>query len=373
MIFNKQKKSKQLSLVYIVNALQKEKIGDNDALEEIKLDLQENIPLSQKKVECLKEGICKLKEIKSQTKSKTDLPKDVESKKNIKSKKEKLLKKPRFGNIWGRKNKKIKNTEPQLSRQENSDVNKHPNENNLLRDEVKLSPPEQIITHDSKINHKINDEQKRTGFSKFLNIKKKSQKVAKKPTQNEVLDLPSPESDKIIEKVVDIKDTTSFTDPNKTETKIMSQIDHKLPDSHQAQELEFNVEQSHNVNTNPLNEESTYRFEKSHSHIKHVLDDLNKEKELLKTDIEEAKQLDDIKQLLTELSKEKEQLKTNVDEIKLRFNVKPLVKKYDGIEQRLQSATDILYSIQSDIYERIREIRILRKDLSAIKEDLSSL
>jgi hypothetical protein len=367
MIFGKQKKSKQLSLVHIVNALQKEKIGDNDFLEEIKLDLQEDIPLSQKKVEYLKEEVRKLKEIKSQNKSKTDLPKDIELKKNVKPKKEKRTKKSRFDNILGRKNKKTsEDIGSQLSKPQNTDMDNQANECDLLQSEIKSNPQEQLTN--SKIVTKNYDKQKRTGFFKLLSIKKKPHNVNKKLIQNETQSLSSQELENT-SNIADFKDAVNLVASGKTET---IQMNHDLPDLPDSQELEKNVEETLNAATKPLNE-STYKLEKSYGNIKHVIDDLNKDKELLKTDIEEAKQLDDIKQLLQELSKEKEQLKTNVDEIKRRFNVRPLVKKYDDIEQRLQSATDTLYSIQSDIYERIREIRILRKDLSAIKEDLSSL
>lgn len=376
-MFNKQKKSKHFSLLHIISALEKEKIGDHDLLEEIKLDLEENIPLSPKKVEYLKEGIRKLKEIKNETKLKTATSeKDTETRKSIKPQKKKSVKKPWFGNNFGRKNKDLKDTKSQLStKSQNSEINKQADEKNFLPDMAKPNVTEQSERHKSKNSKKISGAQKKASFFKFLSKKKKPQQENDKLLQNDVMDIDIQKPDKNIKNNDD--NSKNITRQDKTVNGAVCDIDYELPNLDYTPELETSVGQTTHTfkaDTNPISEDLPHRFEESHvGGIKQVLDELNKEKEMLRTDIEETKQLDDIKQLLEELSKEKEQLRTNVEEVKSRFSTKPLVEKYDKIERRLQLATDVLYSIQSDIYERIREIRILRKDLSAIKDTLGSL
>ncbi|MBS3923157.1 MAG: hypothetical protein KGZ37_08445 [Nitrosarchaeum sp.] len=62
---NNSKPTKKEILIKLIEKLEQINLGDNEKLEDIKLELQEDIPLSLQKKEYLKELIKKLKENKN--------------------------------------------------------------------------------------------------------------------------------------------------------------------------------------------------------------------------------------------------------------------------------------------------------------------
>lgn len=62
---NNSKPTKKEILIKLIEKLEQVNLGDNEKLEDIKLELQEDIPLSLQKKEYLKELIKKLKESKN--------------------------------------------------------------------------------------------------------------------------------------------------------------------------------------------------------------------------------------------------------------------------------------------------------------------
>lgn len=339
-MFARQKRSKEVSLLKIINALQKEKIGNYEYLEEIKLDLEERIPLTQKKIEYLKTCIPLLKEEKAKTKIESESKQNLKEDTKTMKQNNQSIKKSMFGRVFSKKRKEADSLQPST---QNPDMMKRDDMLKLTSSAMKDDEPEQ--------NQDNIETKKKSVFFKLFNKEKHDKKISSQKT------IQSNDASNNLSKSDDSPNESNTADEiSKIETQEKTLDDTVMRTVSQ--------EDSSNIIDEP---------KKPQHRIKQVLDEINKETEMLRTDIEEARQLNDIKELLREISREKERLKANVEEIKTRFSVKPLVKKYDELEQRLQLSADSLYSIQSNIYERIKEIRILRKELSIIKEDLDSL
>ena len=334
-IFTKKKQSKGQTeqLLEIIKKIDSINVDDPEYLEEIKLDIQEGIPLSEKKLEYLRTMIKQLKnnvenvnqeELKNQNTSTND--KDSELKPKSK-KKFKLFSKGKNSH-----SSKTENT----SSLKDKNLSRH-DENN--KSEKKFSFFKKKTSSKSK-NSKKNKE------NKFLTI------FSKKPKKQKL---------------------ESAMDANLDAEKEQNNEKKEQTESASGQIIEQQSGQTAILEIPSKNDKKTDSIESDsqESNIEKTLDELDVDDNDFQT--KQELELHEIKKIINAIEEEKAALSDDVNNVKSNHNYKKFISRFDELQINLDTASSGLYSVQSIVYKRLKEIRKLKADLTSLKDEIEEL
>lgn len=338
---------KSQQLVRIICKLEALKIGNVEQLEDIKLDLEEDIPLTEQKKEYLRKLIVEFKEHVKITRQnqeqnskviKLDTIPNIVSNDNVKIKKHNKKSFSLF--------KKEKNKDTKTQTEKRKLFGKVFNQNRESSQEMKVS------SVNSKKDESLPVPQKKKTFSNFF-----IRKISKKQTVEQLPDTKNEEHD------VENKSNSNKSIMHSIESQVNS-VDSNPQDQH------ISLDSRGNDHTNNIAQLET---------LQSKLQEYNDKDSEYIPDSDEFQtrqnlELEDIKQIIQHIRSEKNTLQNDIDKTKSYYtNITKLFFRYENLEKSLDSARSGLDAIQSTVYHRLKEIRNLKKELAFLKEELSTL
>ena len=334
-IFNKKKQSKGQTeqLLEIIKKIDSINVDDPEYLEEIKLDIQEGIPLSEKKLEYLRTMIKQLKnnttiinqeELKVQNTSHED-----------KNSKLKSASKKKFGIFSKNKN----------SQQSKSETVSSIKDENLRQTDENNKPEKKFSFFKKKKLSNSKDSQKNKENKILTIFSKKHKKPMIKPSMDIDLDADHEKNDETKEQM---ESKSEQTIEHQSKQTTILEIPSKI--NEQTNDAELDTQKSNIENTSDESDIDENDFQ-----------------------IKQELELHEIKKIIDAIEEEKDALSADVDTVKSNHNYKKFISRFDELQINLDTASSGLYSVQSIVYKRLKEIRKLKTDLTSLKDEIEEL